>query len=471
MSSDCGALLLRSANRALNFSDRLAACFSDYRDPRRIEHSLDRLLMQRVFGICLGYEDINDHNRLRSDCLLAVALEQDDVYGQRRKRARDRGCPLAGSSTLNRLELGTPQLAQTHRYKKITADPEALDKLLLDCFLDIREALLGQDAEPGQPVPSPEQLVLDIDATDDPLYGHQEGRFYNGYYRDYCYMPLYVTCGQDVLCARLRPSNVDPAAGALEELERIVGRIRERWPTTRLLVRGDAGFCRDRIMAWCEQNGVGYVLGLPKNPRLLRRIRKPLQRAKWQCRQTGERARKFKAFRYRTRSSWTRKRRVVAKAEALPGGRMRANPRFVVTNISGAEQPAQQLYEQTYCARGDMENRIKEQQQHLFADRTSTREMRSNQLRLYFSTFAYVLMRIIRGFGLEGTKLAKATSGTIRHTLLKVAGVVRVTVRKVWVAMCSTYVWRDLFATAAARLTALEEGGPVQAEARASPAS
>ena len=301
LSSDGGAVLLRAANQAFQVTGRLAACFIDHRNPARVEHSLESLLGQRVFALALGYEDINDHDRLRDDSLLALALDGPDLTGQSRRRERDRGHALAGSSTLNRLELGTLLEADEDRYKKVVASTEQIDDLLVDLFLDMHETL-------------PERIVLDVDATDDQLHGQQEGRFYHGYYRHYCYLPLYITCGEHVLCARLRTAQAEAAEGTVAELERIVRRIRQRWPQAAIVVRGDAGFCRDTLMTWCEQRGVDYVLGLARNSRLLGQIRRQLRQAGKACARTGQAARRFRDFRYRTLQSWGRQRRVVGKA-------------------------------------------------------------------------------------------------------------------------------------------------------------
>jgi hypothetical protein len=301
--------------------------------------------------------------------------------------------------------------------------------LLVDYFLKMR----GKQ---------PESIVLDLDATDDPLHGNQEKRFFHGYYRHYCYLPLYITCGDDVLCARLRPSNIDGAAGAIEELERIVGRIRERWPRTQITIRADSGFAREAIMAWCEAHGVGYVLGLAKNKRLIRAIGAELERVRARHEASKKPERSFKDFRYKTRKSWSRERRVVGKAEQL---RDKSNPRFVVTNLARSRCGARRLYEEVYCARGDMENRIKEQQLDMFADRTSCATMHSNQLRLYLSTVAYLLVNELRRSGLAGTQMQRAQAGTIRCRLLKIGAVVRVSVRRVYVALSSVYPLKQLF--------------------------
>ena len=436
ISSDAGGLVLREVDQRIGLLDRLAGCFTDYRNPNAIEHSVQALVAQRVYGLALGYEDLNDHDVLRKDSVLALLVGKQDLTGEERVRKQDRGHPLAGSSTLNRLELSTPANAPEDRYKKIAADPGALDRLLIDIFLESRRK-------------PPRQIWLDLDATDDPLHGRQEGRFFHGYYRCYCYLPLYIFCGEHLLCARLRPSNQDAAAGSVEELDRIVAQIRERWPKTRIMIRGDAGFCREAIMAWCEANQVHYVLGLARNQRLQRALGKEMEAARAAHERTGKPARRFRDFRYRTRKSWSRERRVVGKAEYLPN---KANPRFVVTNLSPRQASAKRLYEKLYCARGDMENRIKEQQLGLFADRTSSATMRANQLRLYFSSFAYVLMHGLRRVGLTGTAYAKAQSTTIRLKLLKIGARIRITVRKVWLSFSEAYPYANDIAQILANL-------------------
>lgn len=437
LTSDGGSLLLREADRRLDLTRRLARCFTDGRQAWRVEHDVRSLVVQRVHGLALGYEDLNDHDRLRSDPLLALAAGKADPTGGTRPRARDRGHALAGSSTLNRLELGDPASDEARwRYSKIMADAEALDRLLVDLFLESREQ-------------APETLWLDLDATDDPLHGDQEGRFFHGYYKSYCYLPLYIFCGGHLLCARLRPSNTDAASGSVQELERIVGRIRRRWPQARIIVRGDSGFCREDLMGWCERQGVDYVLGLARNDRLVKRIAKALRKSASRHVATGRASRRFRAFRYRTRTSWSRTRRVVAKVEWLAKGE---NPRFVVTSLSKEEAGAQYLYEKLYCARGDMENRIKECQLALFADRTSSATLRANQLRLHFASFAYALLHGLRRLALSGTRWAKAQCGTIRVRWLKVAARVRITARKVWVSFSSAYPYRGEFAAIAQAL-------------------
>lgn len=432
ITSDAGALLLRQVEERTGIIARLAGCFRDYRDPDITEHTVEQLVGQRIYGLALGYEDLNDHDQLRQDPLLAALIGKHDPQGGDRRRQRDRGKAGAGRNTLNRLELTPAEANQKHRYKKIVLDEAAVDLAFVELFLEAY-------AE------APEEIVLDLDATHDPIHGEQEGRFFHGFYNEYCYLPLYIFCGEFLLCARLRPSNIDASAGALEEVQRIVARIRATWPSVRIILRADSGFCREQIMSWCEANGVDYLFGLAKNRRLVRAIGAELQQAKREFEQTGKPARVFRELQYRTRKSWSRKRRVVAKAEHLAKG---ANPRFVVTSIRPAQMAARQLYEDLYCARGEMENRIKEQQLWLFADRTSTAYLRSNQIRLYFSSFTYLLMQALRRLGLKGTEMARAQCGTIRLKLLKIGAQIRITVRKVWVSMVSACPFAALFAQA-----------------------
>ena len=430
ITSDAGGLLLRETEKRTGILSGFARCFEDLRDPELIEHTVAQLVAQRVYGLALGYEDLNDHDDLRRDPLFAVLVGKEDPEGEKRARARDRGKAAAGKSTLNRLELtpADPTVAEL-RYKKIIMKPEEIDRLFVDVFLQAHTQ-------------APEQIVLDVDATDDPLHGNQEGRFFHGYYLNYCYLPLYIFCGEFLLCARLLSSNIDASEGTVEELERIVGQIRSAWPEVKIIVRGDSGFCRDSIMTWCETHGIDYVFGFAKNERLKAIIAEELQRAQALYEATKKAARFFKDFRYETRESWTRERRVVAKTEYLDKG---ANPRFIVTSIDMEQMEAQALYEQLYCGRGEMENRIKEQQLWLFADRTSTGRMRVNQLRLYFSSVAYLLMQALRRLGLRGTQMAAAQCNTIRLKLLKVGAQVKVTVRKVWVSLAGGYPYVELF--------------------------
>jgi hypothetical protein len=418
ITTEGGGLLLREVEKRIGIVRQFAACFRDYRNADLIEHTVEELVAQRVYGLALGYEDLNDHEELRKDPLLAVLVEKSDPVGDL----------LAGKSTLNRLELTPSTASAKARYKKIVADHAAVDRLFVEVFLAAHRQ-------------APAQIILDLDATDDPLHGNQEGRFFHGYYGHYCYLPLYIFCGEFLLGARLRPSNIDASAGSLEELQRIVKQIRAVWPEVRIVVRGDSGFCREELMAWCETESVDYVLGLAKNERLQAEIKKELRKAKRQYQQTGRAARFFREFYYQTRKSWSRRRRVVAKAEHLEKGE---NPRFVVTSLTAEEWPAPALYEELYCARGEMENRIKEQLM-LFADRTSTAYLRSNQLRLYFSSVAYVLLQMLRRLGLAGTELAKAQCATIRLKLLKIGALIRISVRKVWVSLAGGYPYVALF--------------------------
>ena len=439
ISSDGGGLLLREVEQRTQILRRLSECFIDHRHPARIEHSVESLVKQRVLGIALGYEDLNDHDELCRDSVLAMLSGCTDLTGAGRVRPSDRGKPLAGKSTLNRLELTPEEGGADERYKKTVADFVAMDALLVDVFLESYET-------------APEEIILDVDATDDPVHGHQAGRFFHGYYRHYCYLPLYIFCGEQLLCARLRTADRDGAAGTVEELACIIERIRVRWPEVRIIVRGDGGFCREELMSWCEGQGVDYVLGLAKNDRLKGLIAEELQQAKAGYESSGEAARVFKECRYQTLKSWSRARRVVGKAEHLSKG---ANPRFIVSSLPSEEYDARTLYEDLYCARGDMENRIKEQQLALFADRTSTHEMHANQLRLYFSSFAYVLMQSLRRLALQGTALARAQCGTIRLKLLKVGVQVRISVRKVWLAFAESYPYAALFRQVLTRLQAI----------------
>jgi hypothetical protein len=428
ITSDAGGLLLREVEKRCGIIRGFASCFEDLRNPDLIEHTVADLVGQRVYGLALGYEDLNDHDELRNDPLLAVLVGKKDPEGQDRIRPQDKGKALAGKSTLNRLEL-TPEKPEGQRYKKIVMNPEAIDRLFVDVFLKAHEQ-------------APQQIVLDVDATDDPLHGNQEGRFFHGYYNNYCYLPLYIFCGEHLLCARLRSSDIDASAGTVEELERIVDQIRAAWPQVKIIVRGDSGFCRDEIMAWCETNGVDYVFGIAKNERLKAAIAEELQAAKLSYEQTEKGARIFKDFRYRTLDSWSRERRVVGKAEYLAQG---SNPRFVTTSLGREQIDGQTLYERLYCGRGDMENRIKEQQLWLFADRTSAGKMRANQLRLYFSSVAYTLLQALRRIGLKATEMATAQCQTIRLKLLKIGAQVKFTVRKVWVSLAGGYPYADLF--------------------------
>jgi hypothetical protein len=440
ITSDGGALLLREIDSKFHFCDRFADCFTDHRDPDLIEHPLVDLLKQRIFGLCLGYEDLNDHDRLRHDPLLAVLVGKTDPLGNDRLRPDDRGKALAGKSTLNRLELTPVGADEDSRYKKTVAQLAQIETFLVDAFL-------------CQHVTAPTQIVLDLDATDDPVHGQQLGRFFHGYYGHYCYLPLYIFCGDHPLAAILRPSDIDASKGCVVHLSRIVEQIRQQWPNVQIVLRGDSGFCREYLMRWCEANGIDFLFGLAKNKRLLRILGAEMQEAKEAYQATGKPARVFKDFVYRTQKSWSRCRRVVGKAEHIMGDK--ANPRFVVTSLAATAFDARTLYEEQYCARGDMENRIKEQQLYLFADQLCCETMRGNQLRLYFSTMAYVLLRSLREFGLRGTEMAAAQCHTIRTKLFKIGGLIGVSVRRVVVSLSEAYPFQELFGRVWANLQAL----------------
>jgi len=430
ITSDAGGLLLRELEAKTGLLANLARCFDDFRDPELIEHTVEELLKQRVFALALGYEDLNDHDQLRADPLLATLVGKRDVTGQERANLRDRGQPLAGKSTLNRLEL-TPARANTKsRYKKIVARQRDIAAWFVEAFLRL-------NPEP------PAEIILDLDATDDPIHGHQAGRFFHGYYDSYCYLPLYIFCGEHLLLAKLRPSDIDAAAGSVKQVAWIVEQIRQRWPQVRIILRGDSGFCRENLMSWCEENRVDYVFGLAKNKRLTNILGRELYEVQQQFQATKQPARTFKDFVYRTHKSWSRERRVVGKAEHLAKG---SNQRFVVTSLSAERFMAPALYEDCYCARGDMENRIKEQQLCLFADRTSCQTMRANQLRLWLSSVAYVLLQALRQHGLKDTPLSQARCDTIRLKLLKIGAIVRVSVRRVWFSLASSCPYQAVFA-------------------------
>jgi len=437
VTSDAGALLLGATDRAIKMMDRFAGCFHDERRQDLIEHKVVTLVGQRVFGIALGYEDLNDHDELRHDPLMAV------LAGKLEARRED-CAPVAGKSTLNRLELSR---LQPTRYHKISHNPVAIKRLPVDLFLEAHDA-------------APNEIILDLDATDDPVHGDQEGRFFHAYYDCYCYLPLYIFCGRHLLVAKLRRANIDASAGSVEEVARVVGQIRSRWPQVRILLRADSGFAREELMAWCEANNVHFLFGLAKNDRLIAAIDSELDKAAAKSHRTGKPARYFKDFMWITRKSWSRSRRVVAKAEWTQG---EANPRFVVTSLRRAECKARHLYEKIYCARGDMENRIKECQLDLYADRTSTATMRANQLRLWFASMAYILLCALRRIGLPHTQFAKASCGTIRLKLLKIGAVIKVSLRRIKIAMASGCPAADAWGRAAIRLTAA-------VKARASPA-
>jgi Transposase DDE domain group 1 len=429
MTADAGALLLGQTDRAIGLTRRFATCFQDHRDQEKIEHRVETMVVQRVFGHALGYEDINDHDELRHDPIMAVLAGKLEA-------GRANCAPVAGKSTLNRLELGR---AEATRYHKISHDPAAIESLFVTLFLEAHKT-------------PPAEITIDLDATDDPVHGNQEGRFFHGYYDCFCYLPLYIFCGRHLLTAKLRPANIDAAAGSVEEVARIVAQIRTQWPDTKIILRGDSGFAREALMAWCEAHAVDYIFGLAGNSRLVGAIAVELAVARYQYRHfTGGPARQFKDFTWRPREkkAWSRERRVIAKAEWHQGRdwiKGEANPRFIVTSLTDGED--RHLYEHVYCARGEMENRIKECQLDLFADRTSTHTMAANQLRLWFASMAYVLVNALRRVALQTTDLADATCGAIRRKLFKIGALVTISVRRIKFAMASACPYKAIFAAA-----------------------
>jgi hypothetical protein len=442
ITSDAGGLLLREVEERLGIIRQFAGCFTDHRDEELIEFSVEELLLQRVMGLAMGYEDLNDHELLRHDPLLALLCGRKDITGADRLNPLDHGKPLAGKSTLNRLELTPAGASQKSRYKKIVASIGQLQETLIDVFIRMKAKLCV-----------PEELILDFDATDNPIHGDQLGKFFHGYYKNYCFLPLYSFCDGWPLLALLKPADIDASRGTVEALEKIVPKLRKAWPDVRIIVRGDSGFCRESIMHWCEENQVDYVFGLAKNTRLQKIIGKELHEAQELFEQTQVSSRVFKDFEYRTHKSWSKSRRVIGKAEHLSKG---SNPRFVVTSLSEKRIAAKPLYEDLYCARGEMENRIKEQQLYLFADRTSTHGMRSNQLRLLFSTMAYVLHKALKEFGLKGTSIASAQVNTVRNKLLKIGGRITVSVRRVVLSLSQAYPYQELFREILGNLRRLE---------------
>jgi hypothetical protein len=404
VTSDGGLLLLRQADRKLGLSKALAAMLPDPRAPDRILHPQLTFVRQRLYGLCLGYEDLNDQDHLRGDLAWQTAADRDQ--------------PLASSPTLcrweNRADRRTGWLVQ---------------EILVEQFI-------------GSFAQAPAELVLDFDSTDDRVYGKQEGRFFHGYYGDYCFLPLYVFCGEQLLVSYLRPSNQDNARHAWAVLKLLVQRLRQAWPEVKLVVRADSGFCRWRILRWCEDHAVGYVIGLAKNERVLALAQPWMAQAQARYESSREKQRVFGEVRYAA-ESWDRPRRVIVKAEHTDRG---SNPRFVVTNLEREPQP---LYDEIYCARGEMENRIKEQQLGLFSDRTSCHDWWANQFRLLLSSCAYVLLEAVRRLGLAGTELARAQAGTIRLKLLKVGAVVLRNTRRVRLLLSSSYPYQNIFAQVA----------------------
>jgi hypothetical protein len=436
ITSDAGVLLLKQTDQKISLLQRFANCFVDARDARFIEHSILDLASQRVYGLCLGYEDVNDHDDIRRDRLLTLVVGKNDVEGKHRRRESDKGIALAGKSTLNRLEQ-VPFVGEMNRYHKIGYSAEKVDRLMTDIFLESFKK-------------APKRIFLDLDTTDAILHGEQEGRFFHGYYDNYCYTPLYIFCGEHLLLSRLQSANVDAAAHAVVEIKRIVAQIRETWSEVEIVLRGDSGFCRDELMSFCEENNICYVFGLAQNARLLTRMAKKMKKSRRRYFGNRKSTRRYADFNYRTQKSWSKSRRVVGKAEYLDKG---ANPRFIVTNLDKDIFKTQMIYEEIYCARGDMENRIKEQQMDLYADRVSNMQMKSNQLRLYFSGIAYILMQAFRRIGLTGTEYAKAQCGTIRTRLMKLGALIKISVRRIVISLANACPYADVLRQAWQNLT------------------
>lgn len=438
VSSDGGGLLLREVDERLRLTTRLADCFRDYRAPELLEHTVKDLVRQRVYGLALGYEDLNDHEQLSRDPLMATLVGKVDPEGRCRRQQKDRGQPLASSSTLGRVERTKEDANEKTRYEKVVCDIEALGEVFIQTFIESFES-------------PPWMLILDLDPSDIELHGEQEQRFYHGYYRHYCYLPMYLYCGQYPLAALLRPSNIDGALGAVEFLQPLVDKLRSVWPNVQIIIRGDSGFCREELMAWCEEKGVDYVLGIARNSRLEAKIAKQMERARREHLQTKRPARRFRSFSYRTLKSWSCNRRVIGKAEYLSKG---SNPRFVVTSLPAREYEKRYMYEELYCARGEMENRIKEQQLDLFGDRASCHTFRGNEIRLWFSMAAHLLVTELRRVALVGTELARAQASTLRVKLFKIGALVTVSVRRVYIQLSSAFPRQALFAAALGRLRA-----------------
>ena len=415
LTSDAGGLLLREADRQLGLTAELADCIADPRDPAKTTHDLKTLLRQRIFGIALGYEDLNDHATLRDDPLFAILAEQRP----------DPDAPLGSPSTLCRFENAITRGSLSR-----------MSEVFVEQFIDSHKSASG----------GPKELTLDFDATDDRVHGHQEGRFFHGYYDGYCFLPLYVFCGDQLLCAYLRPAGIDGAKHTRAILKLIVKRFRQAWPKVRIVLRGDSGFCRWKLLRWCDKHDVGYVVGIARNP-VLQRLAEPfMDQAQKAYDESGVKQRRFHEITYAA-GTWDRKRRVIVKAEVLPKG---PNVRFVVTNLAEAPKT---IYDDRYTARGDMENRIKEQQLGLFADRTSCHQFQANQFRLLLASAAYVLIEHLRRVGLAGTELAKAQVTTIRSKLFKIAARVTVSVRRIVFHLSSYHPYQPLFAHLLRRLT------------------
>ena len=400
VSSEGGALLLRQIDHRLGLTAALDRLIPDPRDPRYITHDQLTLLRQRIYGLALGYEDLNDHTDLRLDPAIQTAVSEED--------------DLASASTLCRFE--------NRIDRKVAVD---CHRLMIDQFIASFDE-------------APTQLILDVDATDDQVHGDQVGRFFHGYYRHYCFLPLYVFCGDQLLVSYLRPSKIDGAKHTWAIISLLVKYLREAWPDVKIILRGDSGFCRWKMLRWCERHGVGYVIGIAKNNRLNQRIEQTMRDAEQVSAQSQEKVREFTSFHYQA-ESWDKARRVVAKIEVTLKGR---NPRYIVTNLKGKPK---HLYDKMYCPRGEMENQIKQQQLDLFADRTSCHEWWANQFRLLMSSMAYILLESLRRLALQHTPLARAYVGTIRLKLLKIGAVILQNTRRIRFLLCSHYPYKDLF--------------------------
>ena len=400
-------MLLRQADRQLGLIRSAAGCIPDSRRQASVTHSIRQMLTQRVFAIACGEEDLNDHSELRKDILIQTAVGTDQE--------------LASSSTLCRLE------------NKVQRDSAvAINTLFVERFISSHAV-------------APKEIILDFDATDDAVYGNQEGRFFHGYYDHYCFLPLYVFCGSQLLCAYLRPSKIDGAKHAWAILSLLVKRLCREWPAVKIIFRGDSGFCRWRMLRWCDRNSVDYIVGLAKNKKLKAMGCPLIEQAETLFDETNVKQRLFDEFSYAA-GTWDRERRVIMKAEHSSRG---SNPRYIVTSLTGDPQD---LYDSVYCARGDMENRIKEQQLDLYADRTSCHKWWANQFRLLLSSLAYILFDHIRRIALKGTRLARATSASIRNKLIRIGAICLRNTRRIQFHMSSTCPNQDLFAIVSTRL-------------------
>lgn len=463
ITSDAGIVLLAELDKKLKITTRFSECFQDYRHLSYVDYTVRQLLAQRVYGIILGYEDVNDHDKIRHDPALAIALEQLNFLDS------NEGI-LAGKSTINRLEYCPETIInqELSRYHKIEHNPQEIERAFGEIFLD------SSKKPPGQ-------IILDMDVTDDQVHGNQEGAFFNPYYKGVCYAPLYIFCGHHLLVAKLRSSNVDPADGALEQLQRIIGLIREKWQNTHIIIRGDSAYSREDIMSWCEaQKGVDYVLAIATNSQLKLRASHIIEKSKADYETRLEPVTKlretlfsadeelleakklvpeaiwYRSISYKTQKSWSRTRRVVTK---VCHGHQGLKIRHVVTSLPASKIPPSKLYTDKYCPRGEMENRIKEQQLDLFADRTSTQIFESNQLRLWLSSMAYVLVQAFRQHCLRKTSFALSTVGTIRLSLLKLGAKITISYRRILIAIATACPYQDILAIAYKRIQALPDSG------------